>query len=176
MSMTLSGNGTITGLVSGGLPDGTITQAELTTGVAGTGPAFSAYASNSQSISNNSSTKLAFNAENFDTASCFDSTTNYRFTPNVAGYYQINLMGSFGSLSSGIVSVSIIKNGISSIATSWSATVNQYIGTSASTVVYLNGSTDYIEGYIYQNSGSSASTLVAGSSYTIMSGSMVRAA
>ena len=32
MSMTLSGNGTITGLVSGGLPDGTITQAELVDG------------------------------------------------------------------------------------------------------------------------------------------------
>lgn len=29
MSMTLSGNGTITGLVSGGLPDATITSAEL---------------------------------------------------------------------------------------------------------------------------------------------------
>ena len=32
MSMTLSGNGTITGLVSGGLPDGTVLPADLSTG------------------------------------------------------------------------------------------------------------------------------------------------
>ena len=32
MSMTFSGSGTITGLVAGGLPDGTVTPSDLTTG------------------------------------------------------------------------------------------------------------------------------------------------
>ena len=48
------------------------------------GPAFSAYQSSAQTLSSNTVTKIQFQTEEFDTANCFDSTTNYRFTPNVA--------------------------------------------------------------------------------------------
>jgi hypothetical protein len=53
-----------------------------------TGPAFSAYQSSGQVIGASVATKIQFQTEVFDTAAAFDSTTNYRFTPLVAGYYQ----------------------------------------------------------------------------------------
>ena len=52
------------------------------------GPAFSAYPATAQTLSSSGTqVKLLFATEEFDTASCFSSS---RFTPNVAGYYQIN--------------------------------------------------------------------------------------
>ena len=57
---------------------------------ANTGPAFSVYRGSNQSLTSSANTKVQFDAEVFDTASAFDSTTNYRFTPQVGGYYQIN--------------------------------------------------------------------------------------
>ena len=43
-------------------------------------PAFAAYMSASQQISNDTSTKIAYDREHFDTDSAYDSSTNYRFT------------------------------------------------------------------------------------------------
>ena len=54
------------------------------------GPAFSVQMGSTQSISSGTYTKLQFNTKNYDTNNNFDATTNYRFTPTVAGYYQIN--------------------------------------------------------------------------------------
>src|SRR5210317_2137149 len=45
-----------------------------------------------QTLSHNVSTKVAFDSETFDTNSCYDNATNYRFTPTLAGYYQVNFM------------------------------------------------------------------------------------
>ncbi|MEZ7974073.1 MAG: hypothetical protein QMC48_03480, partial [SAR324 cluster bacterium] len=42
------------------------------------------------STGSTTNTKIILDTEEFDTNNCFDSTTNYRFTPTVAGYYQIN--------------------------------------------------------------------------------------
>lgn len=68
----------------------TVTQGMLASGVAATGPAFSAYPSAQQNpVTVNTWVKVTLNAEEYDTANCFDSTTNYRFTPNVAGYYHL---------------------------------------------------------------------------------------
>ena len=43
-------------------------------------PAFVARVTTIQSLANDTFVKVQFNSENFDTASAFDSTTNYRFT------------------------------------------------------------------------------------------------
>ena len=64
----------------------TITGATITV-AATAAPAFSAYSTTNQSIPQEVSTKIVFNAENFDTNNNFASS---RFTPTVAGYYQIN--------------------------------------------------------------------------------------
>lgn len=91
------------------IKDANVTQPKLGSGVAGTGPAFSAYIGNAQAIGAAADTKLQFNTENFDTNNCFDRTTNFRFTPNVAGYYEINLAAQIGATAQGYVI--LYKNG-----------------------------------------------------------------
>jgi hypothetical protein len=172
MALILNGDGSIQSLVAGGLPSGTVTQATLATPVAGTGPAFSAYQSTLQSVSNNTLTKIQLQTEEFDTASAFDSTTNYRFTPQVAGYYQINGAVFFSTATASVIA-SIYKNG-----SEYKRGV--YFGTSGqsaivSSLLYLNGSTDYIELYGYQSSGGSLNTQT-GITATWFNGSMTRSA
>ena len=50
-------------------------------------PAFLAKMSANQDISDATDTKVAFNTEVFDTDNKYDHSTNYRFTPAVAGTY-----------------------------------------------------------------------------------------
>ena len=171
--MTLSGDGSITGLVAGGLPDATVIQADLAAGVAGNGPAFSAYQSSAQTISTATATKVQFNSEDFDTNSNYDNVTNYRFTPTVAGYYQVNASISFAI--SGAQAIYIYKNGALYKAVSSPASavgVVNYIGA----LISMNGSADYLEIYCYQSSGGSASLTVSPTAYNSFSASMVRSA
>ena len=142
-------------------------------------PAFSAYPSATGSIANITPTKVACNTEDFDTNSNFDSTTNYRFTPTVAGYYHISgSVGVYGfSAGSGQVVSYLYKNG-SNYAQGARIPIT---GTSyepqcpISIVMYLNGSTDYVELWAYQSSGGSA-TIDNGRLYTYFTGAMVRSA
>lgn len=136
---------------------GAVVQADLATGVAGTGPAFSAYRSTNQTVVNNTATKVQLNAEDFDTANCFDSTTNYRFTPNVGGYYlfTFSIYGINSTSNLELNFAQLYKNGAAvepAIARAGSYTytpANQYVdgNAGASVLVYMNGSTDYIELY-----------------------------
>ena len=157
---------------SDGLAAGAVAQVDLATCVAGTGPAFSAYANASQSISSVTYTKVTFNAAEFDTASCFDSTTNYRFTPTVAGYYQVNLViASSGNASHWAI---IYKNGTGvKYGAPNSAAINIGYGASISVLIYMNGTTDYIEGYTYIPA---AATITNSATNTYFQASMVRAA
>lgn len=154
----------------------TVPNATGTVMVSGNMPAFSAYASVSTSVSNTTWTKIAFQTEEFDTANCFDSTTNYRFTPNVAGYYQVNGQTTYGITSNSLWALcAIYKNG-----TAYKYGVNALgsgngLLVSATSLVYLNGSTDYIELYSYQNSGSSQSSGTANANSSFQA-SLVRAA
>jgi len=145
-------------------------------GITGT-PAFSAYLSASQSIANNTITKVQINTKEFDTASCFD-TTNYRFTPNVAGYYQINVGGTFsGTAVTAAVVMYIYKNG-SAYKQVYSSYNNQSGtgGAVVSSIVYMNGTTDYVEFYTYQQTGVSQNLIGSNSSQTIFNGALVRGA
>jgi len=125
--------------------------------VSGNMPAFSAYGSGTQTISNGVYTKVAFNTKLFDTNTNYDATTNYRFTPTVAGYYQVNGTCYFGTVTTGLGIILIYKNGsyYSLNGTSLTATNQAYLTVSG--LVYCNGSTDYIEIYVYQNSGTTVS-------------------
>jgi len=150
--------------------------------VSGNMPAFSAYAGSNQTISNNTATKIQFNTELFDTNSCFDNATNYRFTPTVAGYYQINLNYLVTGTSGRNYELAgyIYKNGSSYLVSLISVTITN--GTSMSrnfsAIIYFNGTTDYVEGYTshYDYTSTSTMTLVGNSLYTTFSGSMVRGA
>jgi hypothetical protein len=159
------------------LPDATGTV--LTTATAGVpvnGPAFSANTVTAQSFSNSTFTKVQFNVETFDTNSNYDPTTNYRFTPTVAGYYQINGNISFAGSAVGFVMVAIYKNGVK-IAGGSGIINNTSIGgmATASSVISLNGSTDYVEFYAWQGSGG-ALVFQTGSGDNTFSGAMIRSA
>jgi len=147
----------------------------ITTGstFGGTGPAFSAYLSANQTVSANTFVKIAFNTEEFDTNSNFDSTTNYRFTPTVAGYYQFNL--SFFGSGSAIAFGNIYKNGSNVLSGSRAdATTNISYGSMASYIIYCNGSTDYVEFYGYVSTGVFVGTNAGGACK--VSACMVRSA
>jgi hypothetical protein len=141
------------------LVDGSVTQAKLSTNVAGNGPAFSAYANNSQTISAGTFTKVQVNTEEFDTNSNYDNVTNYRFTPTVAGYYQVN--GQTNATSTGTLTriiPAIYKNGSGyKYGTDITATDSR---SNVSALVYLNGSTDYIEYYVLLSGTGTLSTAI----------------
>lgn len=137
------------------------------------GPAFSAYQSSAQSISNNTATKVQFQTEEFDTNSCFDSATNYRFTPTISGYYQVNGATSSGA-ALGFNFCSIYKNG-SEFKRGTQSGSGGTLQNVVSSIVYFNGSTDYVELYTLQASGSSQN-LQALAFTTYFQASMVRAA
>lgn len=144
------------------------------------GPAFSAYRNSTQSISNNVDTKIAFNAEFFDTNNNFDATTNYRFTPTVAGYYQLNLSIwiNVPSLNTGITLTTLYKNGSAFLYGGYKLNGNFGEISTNTWLVYANGTTDYFECYILQSTGSSQN-LNGGTSApygVVFSGSMVRGA
>lgn len=113
-------------------------------------PCFGVYLSGNQTIGSTGNTKIAFNTEAFDTANCFDTST-YRFTPTVAGYYQFNVfIISTGTMTG--AAAQVWKNGNSgTFANIQSTQVSGAItyGVSASGIMYMNGTTDYAEAYLY---------------------------
>ena len=129
-------------------------------GLAGTGPTFSAYQSTQQStLTAGVATLLQFQTKEWDTGTCFNNTGStvtlngvsapaYSFAPNVAGYYQITA-GSGVASSVVYMSMFAYKNGSlwKRLSNTNTATVS---GVNGSTIVYCNGTSDYIQIYLSQ--------------------------
>ena len=122
-------------------------------------PAFRAYTDTVQTISASTVTKAALDLETYDTDSCYD-TSNYRFTPNVAGKYYFNWVAQDNYTGSAATSVQIFirKNG-SDIAESTSngrstESSGHYESHTISTTVAMNGSSDYVEFFLHFVGGS----------------------
>jgi hypothetical protein len=155
----------LTSAVSGTLP--LANGGTATTGA----PAFSATRSSNQSVSSGTWTKIQLNVEEFDTANCFDSTTNYRFTPTVAGYYETNAR--FGiALTDTRLICSVYKNG-TEFKRGLDAGSALMGGATVSALIYLNGSTDYIEMFILIGS---TQNIIGNAVDLYFQASMVRAA
>lgn len=162
-------------------------QIDLTNGVTGilptanggtgssTVPVFRAYRNGTQTISSTTFTKVALNAENFDTASAFDSTTNYRFQPTQAGYYQFNgAVNIAPSVAPTRLLSFIYKNGAAYAQGQDFNSIPGSGGTSTvSTIIYLNGSTDYVELWTFIIAATAA--IGGGDVYTYLDGVYVRA-
>ncbi len=135
--------------------------------VTGKAPGFSAYPSASQTAANTTFVKLAFNTTEFNVNSNYDAATNYRFTPSVSGYYAVNLEVCLGgySVASGGTFIAIYKNGSAFryVDVKPNTTTSQTL--SGSDLMYLNGTTDYIEAYLYQNSGASQTVAINTNQY-----------
>ena len=154
------------------IASGAVTQSLLGSGVAGNGPTFSAYQSSPQTLSSGVITKIQFQTEEWDTASCFDSTTNYRFTPNVAGYYSITgKVQPTSTYTAGVISV--YKNGALYKYGSFNNNAATTAVSSMTCLVYLNGTTDYVELWATLVSGQA---LVATADMTYFQGFLARAA
>jgi len=124
------------------------------------GPAFSAYQTAGSAYGSATPTKVQFQTKEYDTASAFDNTTNYRFQPSVPGYYQIN-GGVSGGVQSSYYSVNIYKNGVA-YKTGGSYTTSGVTPNGAvSSVVALNGTSDYVEIWVNAASGSTTYTGIA---------------
>jgi hypothetical protein len=114
-------------------------------------PAFEARLSADQTITDDTFTKITVNSEVFDTDNCYDHTTNYRFTPTVAGKYYVywscsGIASSNNALNSNVFiyfngsqynGASIAGNGVMSGGSS-----------TALATIDFNGSTDYVEFYL----------------------------
>lgn len=157
------------------LPANTGTVITTASTFAGTGPAFSAYANAVTTTTTGAFTKIAFQVEEYDTNSNYDNATNYRFTPTVAGYYQISAGVQFAADADGGVAVVIYKNGTAYRTGSFFPNGNISPEAVVSALVYFNGSTDYVEIYGYQAAGNNLNT-VAGIQFSYFSGVMVRSA
>jgi hypothetical protein len=115
-------------------------------------PAFQAVRTSDQSIANTTWTKVQFQTENFDTNSTYDNSSNYRFTPAVAGKYYIYTQVRMGGLSADIFYASIYKNGATWLdIRNGSDTSGDYVLTGAA--IDTADSNDYYEVFVYQNSG-----------------------
>jgi hypothetical protein len=159
-SLTLGASGDTIGLASG---------ASQTLAV--NTPAFEAYPSADLSVASSTSVKVQGNTERFDTDSAYDNSSNYRFTPQVAGRYFTYCSGTYNLVNGGIgLVVEIRKNG--SAVLSGKIEDSQYSGAgnyktiTCQGVVQLNGSSDYLEMFTSTTSGATR-TLSADSQRTI---------
>ena len=157
------------------LPDNTGTF--LTTGTAGVpvnGPAFSAYAGSATSLSNAVATKVLFNTKEFDTNTNYDASLS-RFTPTVAGYYQVTSSINTAAYISINANLAVYKNGLQNKVGIQGGNSGNAAGLSVSALVYMNGSTDYLEIYAYHASGGAVNTTPA-QAFTYFQASLARSA
>lgn len=111
---------------------------------------FSAATSGSQSITANTYTKVTLSSEEFDNNNNFDPTTNYRFTPTVAGKYLFTAYSNFASASDqGYVITALYKNGSNYTFANSHASGTSDQGNFVSSLIDMNGSTDYVELYVF---------------------------
>lgn len=138
-------------------------------------PVFSASRTTSQSITDATWTKTNFNVEDFDTASAYDNATNFRFQPQVAGYYDISGMVYFSGTNLTQAIARIYKNGVADrmgVPTTISA-ANE-CAASVQAVIYLNGTTDYVE--LWARVIGTSPSFTANANLNYFQGAMVRPA
>jgi len=116
--------------------------AKLFEDIATDGPSFSARISSTQTVSANTFTKMACATEDWDTDSKYDASTNYRFTPTVAGYYHFDI-GMRGS-SSTINIIALYKNGAI-----WKRKIVEGHKYAQLSILVVSDTDDYFEAYGY---------------------------
>jgi hypothetical protein len=134
----------------------------------GTLPTFSAYGTSTQTLSQNTATKITFDTESWDSDSKF---TDSRFTPTVAGYYDVT-----GSLlvepnGSATLQVYLYKNGALWQYLNFRVSVTGQNMQQGSSHVYLD-TDDYIE--IYAEASVSSTTIYKNPHYGYFSAIGVR--
>jgi len=132
-------------------------------------PAFQAYLSSNQTITEVVDVKLACDTELYDTDSAYDNSSNYRFTPQTAGKYMVYACATFTtSTDDNMRSVSLMvhKNGsrVDFFGTSYRNNHIRNAQVYGSVIVDFNGSSDYVEIYSFGNTGDDADPDIVGGS------------
>jgi hypothetical protein len=110
-------------------------------------------------VANGAATKVPLAIEDFDSNNFFDSVTNYRFQPTIAGYYHFDYGVQAAALSAVVqyVIAQLYKNGAiidgADVGFHGSyvyipAAPYPEAASTGSDIVFLNGSTDYIELFV----------------------------
>ena len=115
-------------------------------------PAFEAFRSSNQTNLSSAETfyKIQCDAEIYDTDSCYDNSTNYRFTPTVAGKYYLyaKVTTNDASVTTKYFDLAFYKNG--------TRFTSNFIGADG----------DYYEMYAYADVGSNVPVLLTDSTTT----------
>ena len=179
-------NGTYSNIAAGDIPAGHRSYAMLISAtqllvdrlpVSAGGPAFSAYASSTQAVTSAVFTKVAINTKLFDTNNNFDPTTNFRFTPTVAGYYQISgILRGTVTAGAALITALIYKNGADYARGTGINVIASLSGLDAtvSELVFFNGTTDYVELYGYVAGTTPAFAMNSVSNTSRFSGAFIR--
>lgn len=131
------------------------------------------YSATSQTIGT-TPTVINFDTVNFDATSSMNLTT-HQFSPQIAGYYKIAL--SVGCEQYNLeddVLVSLRKNGAAYTDTGFNVSVNTLttpIGIPISDIVFLNGSTDYVDVVFSTTSGNG--TVAGGTTATYFTAELI---
>ena len=134
-------------------------------------PMFEISKSANQSLATTSWTDVTFDVEGADPLGHW-STSNSRYTPNVAGWYHINFNPSFQGTGGSLRYAAIMRNTTYMIYGEHSgSTALRY---SVSGLIYLNGSTDYVKFQMYTQATSGVA-IRGGAQETQASGFLVRA-
>ena len=132
-------------------------------------PAFRVGLSASQNLSHSTYTKLNYTFVQYDVGGYYDNTTNYRYQPTIAGYYQFNAAQLEGSnLDVYDFILAFYKNGASWLQSRLRViipgTTNEDVYASVlhvNDVIHMNGTTDYLEVYMRSTSEEGSGTMVA---------------
>jgi len=119
-------------------------------------PAFFAYLGASQNCANNTEVEVVMNAETYDSASAFDTSTG-RFTvpSGEGGKYYVTAVGRAAGWNANRIYTSIKINGAgaNAIIGEQSAQDSTYVSATASGIMTLSAG-DYISMFFYHNNGS----------------------
>ncbi|WP_415064265.1 hypothetical protein [Bdellovibrio sp.] len=115
-------------------------------------PKFRSVSSGNQSVPLSIWTKITLSSETFDTANAFDST-NSRFFPSIPGYYRLtgtaqNVVACSGSFTT---LLALYKNGSNYEYSEIQTFAGRGSRKQVSDLIYLNGTTDYVELYVYHD-------------------------
>ena len=168
-SLEIGSNGDTITIPSGA----TITNNGTQTGFGGVNtPAFEAWSNADQAVNDNTTTKVQCKAEVYDTAGAYDNSSTYRFTPQTAGKYfcygQVFFeSSSFAASKINQATAYIYKNGavVGASQNNFKNNPIQQFNSTVSTVIDMNGSSDYIELYGYFDGDSINGVLVGQTTY-----------
>jgi len=126
---------------------------------------FMAYQDSANSINSGSGQKVNVNIESWDIDGCYDNATNYRFQPLAPGIYRVGGVVSLSGLGANKqIWIAFKKNGTTYIwPLAQTVSVSLDPNVTAEIEYSMNGTTDYIELFIYHDHGSALNTSLSSS-------------